>query len=60
MVALTPQQHQLLAAELRDLQKANAELAAALRFMLGENPAFATGYQEGLKKAIAIAARNPL
>jgi hypothetical protein len=54
-MSLTPSQHQLLAAEIRDLQKQIAELLGALKFMLGDNPAFANSYEHGLEKAHAIA-----
>jgi hypothetical protein len=54
---LTKSHHQLLAAEIKDLQAQIDELHAALKYVIGENPAFSSSPDEGLERVMDIVAK---
>jgi hypothetical protein len=55
---LTREQHRALSAEIRDCENCRQELLSALLYLIGENPGFATSWQQGLDICRGIAERN--
>jgi hypothetical protein len=58
VMTLTSAQHKALAAEIRDCDNRRQELLSALLYLIGENPTFATSWQQGLDRCKEIAEKN--
>ena len=57
MMTITAQ-HRALGAEIRDCENRREQLLSALLYLIGENPGFATSWQQGLDICREIAERN--
>ena len=57
-MTLTPDQHRAVAAEIRDCDDRRQQLLSALLYLIGENPSFATSWQQGLDRCKEIAEKN--